>query len=170
MSGSNGKRGWASLSLGLEQRGRTIDVILKKKAVPLWPHGWNQLTHFCWEERKKKWEFQFSKQRLFFFKKMFDYFLLLSDQFSCLFGGRILVSEVCGWPKRPKQFPFLGEVVDAQWLCNLPLPPIPLSFMSYSLPLLSSQWLGLPIGHHLKKRRSIAMGDRDTFHDCMWGL
>lgn len=69
-----------SLSLGLEQRGRTVDVILKKKALPLWPHGWcvmEPINPFLLKRKEKIQNFNFQSRD--YFKKTFDYILLLSN-------------------------------------------------------------------------------------------
>lgn len=62
-------RGWVSLSLslGLEQRGTTIDVILKKKALPSRPDGWcvmEPISPFVLKRKEKIQNFSFQSRDL----------------------------------------------------------------------------------------------------------
>lgn len=67
-SGNNRTRGWACLSLGLEQRGRAIDVILMKKALLLWPDGWcvmEPISPFLLKRKEKVQNFNFQSRASF---------------------------------------------------------------------------------------------------------
>lgn len=79
--GQRDERSGFSLSLGLEQRGKT-SVILKKKALPLWPDGWGMMepiSSFLLKRKEKIQNFSFQSRDSYLKKKTFDYFLLLSN-------------------------------------------------------------------------------------------
>lgn len=124
------------------------------------------ISPFLLKRKEKTQNFSFQSRDSFLKKHLIIFFFFQTDFHACLGVESWFLKSMSDW-RGQNSWVYLW--MHSYFSTCLPVRT-PSPFMSYSLLLPDSHWLGSPVWHHLKNRSSTAVGDRDTFHDSMWGL
>lgn len=114
------------------------------------------ISPFFAEKKGKILRISVFKAETLFKKHLIIFFFFQTDFHACLGVESWFLKSVSDWRGQNN---WVKLWMHSYFSTCLPVP-IPSPFMSYSLPLPNSHWLGSPIRHHLKNRSSTAVGER----------